>query len=113
MHIPRILSLAALLAVVMAPSIGRACACGCGVFEVGDLSMFPDGKGWMVSLDYDYQAQNLNWSGNSRAPAENNSDKRLATHFVTADVQYMFNRSYCPFTNTSPATSWCRRCSSS
>lgn len=94
MHIPRILILAALLAVGLVPRIGRACACGCGVFEVGDLSMFPEGTGWMFLLDYDYQNQNLNWSGSSRAPAEDNGDKKLATHFVTANVQYMFNRSW-------------------
>jgi hypothetical protein len=94
MQTPRIMGLAALLAMFLAPNFARACACGCGVFEVGDLSMFPEGTGGMFSLEYDYQKQYLNYSGTSRAPAENNDDKKIETSFITADFQYMFNRSW-------------------
>ncbi|HZP61410.1 MAG TPA: hypothetical protein VFB27_13895 [Opitutaceae bacterium] len=81
-------------AVLMAPRPGRACACGCGVFDVGTRSMLPSGSGGMAFLEYDYQDQNRNWSGSSRAPADNNNDKDIRTSFFTAGLQYMFNRKW-------------------
>jgi len=83
-----------LLAGVLVPSVGWACACGCGVFDVGTSSMFPTGQGAMPFLSYAYQDQNQNWSGSSRAPAANNDDKEIETHFLTFGLQYMFNRSW-------------------
>ncbi len=80
-----------LLAGMLAPNLACACACGCGVFDVGTSSMFPGGPGGMVFLQYDYQDQNRNWSGTSAAPAADNGDKKIETHFVTAGFQYMFN----------------------
>ena len=55
---------------------------------------FPTGAGGMAFLNYDYQDQNQNWSGTSSAPAANNDDKEIETHFVTLGLQYMFNRSW-------------------
>ena len=83
-----------LLAGVLVPGAAFACACGCGVFDVATSSMFPEGSGGMAFLNYDYQNQNQNWSGTSSAPAANNDDKKIETHFVTAGLQYMFNRSW-------------------
>jgi hypothetical protein len=80
--------------VALAPTSVRACACGCGVFDVGTSSMFPTGAGGMAFLNYDYQDQNRNWSGTSSADAANNDDKKIETHFVTLGLQYMFNRSW-------------------
>ncbi len=85
---------AGLLAGVLVPGAAFACACGCGVFDVATSSMFPAGEGGMAFLNYDYQDQNQNWSGTSSAPAANNDDKKIETHFVTAGLQYMFNRSW-------------------
>ena len=82
------------LAVAVAPSVSWACACGCGVFDVGTSSMFPEGQGGMVFLEYDYQDQNHNWHGTSSAPDANNDDKEIRTHFVTVGLQYMFDRSW-------------------
>jgi hypothetical protein len=76
------------------PSQAWACACGCGVFDVGTSSMFPTGSGGTAFLGYDYQDQDHNWHGSSSAPAANNSDKELETHFFTAGLQYMFDRSW-------------------
>jgi hypothetical protein len=56
--------------------------------------MLPHGQGGMIYLDYDYQDQNYNWSGSSRAPAANNDDKNIRTNFITLGAQYMFNRSW-------------------
>jgi hypothetical protein len=84
-----------LLAGMLAPSVVHACACGCGVFDVGTSSMFPTlGDNGMVFLQYDYQDQNRNWRGTSQAPAANNDDKELTTDFTTLGVQYMFNSSW-------------------
>jgi hypothetical protein len=80
-----------LLAGILAPGVVHACACGCGVFDVGTSSMFPNGQGGMAFLQYDYQDQNRNWSGSSQAPAANNDDKEIKSDFVTVGLQYMFN----------------------
>jgi hypothetical protein len=69
-----------------------ACACGCGVFDVGTSSMLPTGPGGMAYLDYNYEDQNQNWNGTSSAPAADNNDRKIETHFVTLGLQYMFNR---------------------
>jgi hypothetical protein len=71
-----------------------ACACGCGVFEVGTSAMLPQGTGGMLYVQYDYQDQCVNWDGHSRAPAANNPDKKIETDFYTPGIQYMFNRSW-------------------
>jgi len=71
-----------------------ACACGCGIFDVGTASMLPPGAGGMVWLEYAFQDQNINWSGSSRAPAADNPDKEIRTSFITAGLQYMFSRAW-------------------
>jgi hypothetical protein len=71
-----------------------ACACGCGIFEVGTASMLPHGAGGMIYVEYDYQDQNKNWSGVHSAPAADNSDKNIRTNFVTLGAEYFFNRSW-------------------
>jgi hypothetical protein len=83
-----------LLAGMLVPVSGWACACGCGVFDVATSSMFPSHQGGMAFLEYDYQDQNQDWSGTSSAPGVNNGDKEIETHFVTLGLQYMFNRSW-------------------
>jgi len=80
-----------LLAVVLAPGVVHACACGCGVFDVATSSMLPASQGGMFFLQYDYQDQNRNWSGTSMVPAADNGDKEIETHFVMLGFQYMFN----------------------
>lgn len=77
-----------------APAIGQACACGCGVFDVGTSSMFPTTTGGMVFMEEDYMDQNQNWSGTSSAPAADNKDKSIRTFFTTIGAQYLFNRSW-------------------
>jgi hypothetical protein len=79
---------------VMLPSVGWACACGCGVFDVGGSSMLPSGSGGMAYLQYDYQNQDHNWSGSAQAPAANNGDKDIKTDFTIVGFQYMFNHSW-------------------
>ena len=79
---------------MLAPGAAYACACGCGVFDVGTSSMFPTESGGVAFLNYSYQNQNHNWSGTAAAPAANNDDRKIETHFVTLGLQYLFNRSW-------------------
>src|SRR5208337_3686252 len=83
-----------LLIGMLAPSVVYACACGCGVFDVGTSSMFPTGAGGMAFFNYDYQDQFRNWSGTSQASSLNNSDKEIRTDFFTPGLQYVFNSSW-------------------
>lgn len=92
-----LLSTAVLLgavAVALAPTKAEACACGCGVFEVGTSSMLPSGAGGTVFMEFDFQNQTRNWSGGGAASGANNADKQIRTHFFTAGLQYMFDRSW-------------------
>jgi hypothetical protein len=82
------------LAVALLPNAGWACACGCGVFDVGTSSMFPTSEGFMVFFNYAYQDQNHNWNGTSEAPTADNDDREIETHFFTVGIQYMLNRSW-------------------
>jgi hypothetical protein len=93
-QLPQAIGAATALAAALAPGSVHACACGCGVFDVATLSMFPRGPGGMAWLEYDYQDQNQNWSGSSRAPAANNPDKEIRTHFLDLGFQYMVNASW-------------------
>jgi len=77
-----------------APAASFACACGCGVFDVGTASMFPQHSGAMGYVEYDYLDQDKNWSGTSHAPADNNDDKRIRTSFMNVGLLYQFNRSW-------------------
>src|SRR5450631_4129431 len=105
-----------LLVGMLAPSVVHACACGCGVFDVGTSSMFPQGEGGMAYFSYAYQDQFRNWSGASQASAANNDDKEIRTDFFSTGVQYMFNSSwgmqgqipfaYRYFKKTDNATTW-------
>jgi hypothetical protein len=78
----------------LAPAAVFACACGCGVFDVGTASMFAQHAGGMVFLEYDYMDQSRNWSGTSRAPADNNEDKRIRTRFMNVGLHHQFDRAW-------------------
>jgi hypothetical protein len=81
-----------------------ACACGCGVFDVGTSAMLPTHPGGMAYFEYDYMNQNQNWSGNSKTSNDNNPDKQIRTNFFTAGLLYMRDRKWgyeaeLPYTN--------------
>jgi hypothetical protein len=71
-----------------------ACACGCGIYEVGVSSMMPTKAGIETYVDYDYQDQDKNWSGDSQAPAADNDDKNIRTSWYNFGYQQMFNRDW-------------------
>jgi hypothetical protein len=79
---------------MLAPGVVHACACGCGIFDVGTSSMFPQDSGGTAYFSYSYEDQNRNWNGTSQAPSLNNNDKEIRTDFFTTGIQYMFNSSW-------------------
>ncbi len=72
----------------------NACACGCGVFNVGTSSLIPSCAGGTAFVQYDYINQNQNWNNNDKAAAENNTHQQVKTQTITAGMQYMFNRKW-------------------
>lgn len=80
--------------ILFAPTEAAACACGCGVFDVGAGALLPTGKGGNAYLEWDHMDQNTNWSGTSKAPAAGNADKGIRTDFYTAGVNYMFDKNW-------------------
>jgi hypothetical protein len=81
-------------AAAFAPGAAFACACGCAVFDVGTSSLLPTGPGLTVFGEYDFLNQTKNWSGDSGAPAANNTDKNIRSNFFLAGGQYMFDDSW-------------------
>jgi hypothetical protein len=86
-----VLLLSLTLMAVLVPGFALACACGCGVFDVGTASMILTHPGGMVYFEDDFQDQNQNWVGSHAAPAANNTDKEIATHFGGVGLDYSFN----------------------
>jgi hypothetical protein len=76
------------------PVRALACACGCGVFEVGTSSMLPMDSGITGSIDYLYQDQNRNWSGTARAPAEDNPDRDIRTSVASLALQDVLSQAW-------------------
>ena len=44
-------------------SAAQACACGCGVFDVGTSALLPNGANVTMYLQTSYLDQDSNWSG--------------------------------------------------
>jgi hypothetical protein len=79
---------------LFSPGLCVACACGCGIFDVGTSSMYANHAGGMVFAEFDYLDQSHNRSGTSSAPAADNEDKAILSRFWTLGAQYQFNRSW-------------------
>jgi len=88
------LLLAAVFFIGLAPGLVWACACGCGIFEVGTASLFPQGSGGQVWFQYEYMDQYINFRATQPASEFYNNDKYIRTNFMEAGGQYMFNRSW-------------------
>ncbi len=85
-----------LLLCSLIPGEALACACGCSVFDVGTTSLLPKegDHGGAVYFEWDRSDQNRNWSGTSKAPADNNTDKRILTDWYVVGLNYMLNRNW-------------------
>lgn len=95
-HPLRPILLSAGLLCALAPGLSQACACGCGMFDIGANMAFPNesDSGWTAWMRVNYMNQNKNWIGASSAPAALNNDKQIKTWFYTLGGQYMFNNSW-------------------
>lgn len=82
-----------LLVLLVAPRLW-ACACGCGVFEVGGSEMLPQGPGTQLFYQASYLDQTDNWSGTSSAPAADNDDKHIRTLFQSVGLRHLFGRTW-------------------
>ncbi len=83
-----------LISAILAPDLASACACGCGVFNVGLPGLPVTGTTDQYSLQYSFMNQNENQSGTSSAPASLNPDKQIRTDYYTLFGQHMFNRDW-------------------
>lgn len=86
----------AALSLLLLPCISWACACGCGMFDIGANTAFANmsESGWTAWFRVNYMNQNKNWEGASSAPASDNHDKDIKTWFYTVGGQYMFNHDW-------------------
>ena len=69
-----------------APHEGRACACGCGIYEVGTSSMIPTGTGIETFFDYDYQDQNQQQQHVMRKKRHKNISSIASYNFVDMHI---------------------------
>lgn len=85
----------ALLGLMFLSGQALACACGCSTFDVG-FSGLPqeDDHGGRVFFEWDFQNQNKNWIGTSKASPDLSADKQIKTNFYNVGFEYMFNRSW-------------------
>lgn len=90
----RLLLAAAVFVIGLTPGLAWACACGCGVFDVGTYSLIPNGSGGTVWWETDFMNQYINWHDSSPSSWGANPDKQIKSEFLTAGGQYMFNRSW-------------------
>lgn len=82
-----------MLFLIFTPLTAFACACGCGVFNVGTSALIPNCSGGTAFLQYDQINQTRNWGSDSKSD-EHNHDHKIATSSLTAGAQYMFNREF-------------------
>ncbi len=82
------------LSLLLLPNTARACACGCGVFDVGTLWNLPSGPGGMVYTEYNFSSQSQNWHNLGPSGAANNDDKLIQTSWLTYGAQYFFNNKW-------------------
>jgi hypothetical protein len=87
-------AIAALLASTFLSSTAFACACGCGVFDVGTASMIPMQTGGRIWLEDDYMNQMENYVGSSQGPSSANTDKEIQTNFGWGGADYQFNSNW-------------------
>ena len=78
------------VSILLAPQSANACACGCGIFDVG-ADTLPSENGLLVWFRYSYMDQDKNWEHGAKAPAADNQDKWLNTSFYTVGGAYAIN----------------------
>lgn len=76
------------------PTVASACACGCGIFDVGLPGLPVSGSSNQVSLQYSYMNQDTNHQFTNNVSSDLNPDKQIQTDFYSLYGQHMFNREW-------------------
>ncbi len=79
---------------ILLPQSSHACACGCGIFDVGTSYNLPSGPGGMIYSEYNFSSQSQNWSNLGPSAATNNGDKLIQTSWITSGFQYFWNNTW-------------------
>lgn len=94
---PRLLIIAnilTVLGVLLEPRLASACACGCGIFDVGLPGLPVSGMKDQLGLQFSFMNQNWNHSGAGGQAGGLNPDKQIGTNYYTAYGQHMFNEDW-------------------
>jgi predicted porin len=86
----KLLTVPLLAAALLSSPAAHACACGCGLFDVGDGSDM--GNKATLWLRFSSLDQSDNHAGASNAPASDNKDQRINTQFYTLGADIRLNR---------------------
>ncbi|MBU6207801.1 MAG: hypothetical protein KGQ42_08950 [Alphaproteobacteria bacterium] len=92
-------SLAALFVVIFAllrSAPAQACACGCGIFDVGDGTNIPQATDSRLTVFYriSFMDQNHNRIAGHDASPHDNVDKRIETSFHTLGAEYRLSQTW-------------------
>ncbi|MDD5004788.1 MAG: hypothetical protein PHS70_11765, partial [Acidithiobacillus sp.] len=82
------------ITIAMIPNMASACACGCGVFNLGLPGLPSTFYKTRISLQYDYMNQNETQHGSSVVSGSLSPDKQIETNFFNLNIQHMFNHQW-------------------
>jgi len=83
-----------LFTIVLNPGSALACACGCGVFDVGTSTMVPNSAGNMAWFEFNFMDQNQSRHGASAVPSDDHGHEGLRTVTTALGFQKMFDREF-------------------
>lgn len=84
-----------LLWAFLVPVAAQACACGCGMFDIGLPGLgLPDGTGGSFNLQATHLVQDEARAGTQRLPMAQSPDQKIQTDFLNANLQYNFNHDW-------------------
>ncbi len=89
-----VLMFSALLALGQ-PLQSHACACGCGMFDVGMPGLgLPSAAGGSINIQDTLLDQNSAMQGSHRIPLGQSPDQKIQTNFLNLNAQYTFNHEW-------------------
>ncbi len=88
-----------LAVVVIACSVqslpAQACACGCGMFDVGMPGLgLPNATGGSINIQDTFLSQDRAMQGSSKIPLSQSPDQKIQTNFLNLNAQYTFNHEW-------------------
>src|SRR5487761_1991365 len=77
------------------PLQSHACACGCGMFDVGMPGLgLPSAAGGSINIQDTFLNQNSAMQGSHRIPLSQSPDQKIETSFLNLNAQYTFNHEW-------------------